>query len=98
MALFGTEGTNVNFVEMQGKNQIYVRTYERGVENETLSCGTGVTACAIAVKFKKYESPVNVYTRGGKLTVEFTENGSDRFTNIYLSGPAEMIFKGAINL
>lgn len=96
--LFGTEGTNVNFVEMQGKDQIYVRTYERGVENETLSCGTGVTACAIAVKFKKYQSPVNVYTRGGKLTVEFKENSSDKFTNIYLSGGAEMIFKGRINL
>ena len=96
--LFGTEGTNVNFVEMQGKDKIYVRTYERGVENETLSCGTGVTACAIAANLKKYQSPVNIYTRGGELRVEFNKNGSEEFTDIYLSGPAEMIFKGTIDL
>ena len=96
--LFGKEGTNVNFVEMRGQDQIYVRTYERGVENETLSCGTGVTACAIAVNYKDFESPVNVYTRGGKLSVEFKKNSSDKFTDLYLSGPAEMIFKGTIDL
>ncbi len=96
--LFGKKGTNVNFVEMKGKDQIYVRTYERGVENETLSCGTGVTACAIASNFKNYQSPVNIYTRGGELKVEFSKNGSAEFTDIYLSGPAKMIFKGTIDL
>ncbi len=90
-------GTNVNFVE-KTKDGIVVRTYERGVENETLSCGTGVTACAIASSFFNYESPVKVATKGGELTVSFDQTENNTFENIYLAGPAKFVFKGNIEL
>jgi diaminopimelate epimerase len=88
-------GTNVNFVELQGNNTIFVRTYERGVENETLSCGTGVTAAALAASRKGYASPVTVKTRGGELSVEFERHtGTPIFSHIYLNGPAKKVFEG----
>lgn len=94
-----TGGTNVNFVELLPDNGIYVRTYERGVENETLSCGTGVTAAAIASVFKGHHSTVAVNTRGGDLTVEFKKNiTGSAFTDIYLIGPAKMVFQGDLEL
>jgi|SRR5690606_38920921 len=88
-------GTNVNFVELQGNNTIFVRTYERGVENETLSCGTGVTAAALAASRKGYASPVTVKTRGGELSVEFERHtGTPIFSHIYLNGPVKKVFEG----
>lgn len=91
------KGTNVNFVALNGGNQIFVRTYERGVEDETLSCGTGVTACSLAASFMDYKSPVTVQTLGGMLEVSFVrENGG--FKDVYLRGPAEEVFKGSVEI
>ncbi len=99
---FKPGGTNVNFVELRGNNTIFVRTYERGVENETLSCGTGVTAAALAVALKGYHSPVNIQTKGGNLSVAFVIRlapaESVTFTDIFLIGPAKMVFEGTLDL
>ena len=92
---FVKEGINVNFVEQKKDDEIYVRTYERGVEDETLSCGTGVTAAALA--FHHNDNGFNdvvVYTRGGKLNVEYDRTDDSSFKNIWLSGPAEKVFEG----
>jgi diaminopimelate epimerase len=94
---FEPGGTNVNFVELLPDNEIFVRTYERGVENETLSCGTGVTAAAIAASFKGYRSPVKIRTLGGILSVEFAASARV-FTDVYLVGPAKMVFTGELEL
>jgi diaminopimelate epimerase len=94
---FMREGINVNFVEKQSVNKISVRTYERGVENETLSCGTGVTACAIAHVLHGGISPVEIETLGGQLSVEF-ELVEGAAKNVWLTGPAKNVFKGEITL
>ena len=91
---FMPNGTNVNFVEVRGEN-LFVRTYERGVENETYSCGTGVTASAIAFSMKENKIVENILTRGGKLSVKFEKHGNS-FSNIHLIGPASFVFKGEI--
>lgn len=97
-AKYAKKGINVNFVENTGKNSIYVRTYERGVENETYSCGTGVTASALASangRNGKYD--VKIKTKGGRLSVAFEKN-STGYDNIWLSGPADFVFEGTIEL
>jgi diaminopimelate epimerase len=89
-------GTNVNFVQKTGKQTIYVRTYERGVEDETLSCGTGVTASALALGFREGKDHIYIKTRGGDLEVSFKSAGKGVFTDIYLIGPAEKVFSGRV--
>lgn len=94
---FEKKGINVNFVQSADTN-IVVRTYERGVENETLSCGTGVTAAALVFAPEKQGfNRVEVQTLGGRLAVEFEKNNNS-FTNIWLCGPATFVFKGEIEL
>jgi diaminopimelate epimerase len=98
-AAFQEKGVNVNFVEAINDHTIFVRTYERGVENETLSCGTGVTAAAITYAFlqnTKLDS-VDVKTLGGHLKVKFERNSSG-FQNVWLCGPAIKTFKGVFKL
>lgn len=93
---FSPEGINVNFVEISD-NRVFVRTYERGVENETLSCGTGVTASAIAVYLETGKKDISIHTTGGEFIVDFNELNGE-FNAIWLRGPAEMVFKGTIEL
>jgi diaminopimelate epimerase len=96
---FGAKGTNVNFVQLLGPNRIRVRTFERGVEGETLACGTGVTASAlIASRVHRFSSPVEVQVQGGdRLEVGFQElNGG--FADVRLTGPSEFVFEGRIEL
>lgn len=96
---FGLRGTNVNFVQVLGPNHIRVRTFERGVEGETLACGTGVTASAlIASLVHGFSSPVTVRVQGGdQLRISFKKNGG-AFTDVQLSGPAEFVFEGRIEV
>jgi diaminopimelate epimerase len=93
------EGINVNFVEVLSSQKLFVRTYERGVENETLSCGTGVTAAALAhaKKTDQKSGEIQIITPGGELSVKF-KSDKDGFKDIYLSGPAQFVFFGEINL
>ena len=96
---FAPKGTNVNFVQRLGPSRIRVRTYERGVEGETLACGTGVTASAlISARLHGFTSPVKVQVQGGEeLEVGFEErNGA--FASVRLSGPAEFVFEGKIEI
>lgn len=96
---YAAKGINVNFVENISEDQIYVRTYERGVEDETLSCGTGITASAlIAAHNENGFNRVEVRTKGGDLSVEFEKIGETEFKNIWLSGPATFVFCGEIDL
>ena len=91
-------GINVNFVSYN-ENGISMRTYERGVEDETLSCGSGVSAAALAYGFKNNidKDSVSVKTKGGDLTVDFVRN-EDLFENIFLTGPAKFVYRGEIDL
>ena len=95
---FKSEGINVNFVEQQD-DKIFVRTYERGVENETLSCGTGVTAAALISGIEKLgEQTIQIETLGGKLAVRFNNKGDQVFDNIWLMGPGTFVFSGSITV
>lgn len=96
---YKNEGINVNFVE-ESANAINVRTYERGVEDETLSCGTGVTACAMAFAIKHHlvgQQKINIQTPGGSLEVSFKKDNNG-FEHVFLIGPAEKVFQGQINV
>ncbi|HNP49290.1 MAG TPA: diaminopimelate epimerase [Bacteroidia bacterium] len=97
---FKVNGTNVNFIEVRG-NELFVRTYERGVEDETLSCGTGVTASALAANIARLlpsdSNPTIVKTPGGTLKVHFTASGSG-YSNIFLEGPASHVFTGSFEV
>lgn len=96
---FEQEGINVNFVEQAGEDKIIVRTYERGVEDETFSCGTGVTASALVCYHNENGfNEVEVKTLGGTLSVEFDRLDDEHYTNIWLSGPAEKIFEGKVDV
>jgi diaminopimelate epimerase len=96
---FEEKGINVNFVESTGPYSIYVRTYERGVEDETLSCGTGVTAAALLNAHNdRGFNEVQVQTKGGMLSVEFDKIDEENFREIYLCGPAQFVFSGVIKV
>ena len=93
------EGANINFAEKITDNSFKVRTYERGVEDETLACGTGVTAVAIAANVANITqgNSINIEVLGGQLEVSFNKEGST-FKNIFLKGPAELVFEGNISI
>lgn len=97
---FEEEGINVNFVEqLPEEDKILVRTYERGVEDETWSCGTGVAAAALICYHNENGfNEVEVKTLGGTLTVEFDRADDNHYNNIWLSGPAEKVFEGTMEL
>jgi len=93
------EGINVNFVENIGEDMIFVRTYERGVEDETLSCGTGVTAAAIVSSHNENGfNRVEVKTVGGNLSVEYNKINDHRYENVWLCGSAEYVYTGEIEI
>jgi diaminopimelate epimerase len=97
--LFSPKGANANFMEKRGRRRIAIRTFERGVENETLACGTGVVASAlIFAATENVDGPIGVLVRGGsELTVGFKREG-ERFSNVTLTGPADFVFEGTIEL
>ena len=97
---FGKEGVNVNFVEADRQaDSLFVRTFERGVEAETWSCGTGVTAAAISsyLHHKSDKVTCSILTKGGELQVDFQAKANLRFTDVYLTGPASHVYDGSIN-
>lgn len=97
--VYGEDGINVNFLEPHPEGGYAIRTYERGVEDETLACGTGATAAAMAMAVREnLEGDVQTYmhTLGGRLTVYFHKNGNS-FTEVYLEGPAKPVFEGLID-
>lgn len=97
--MFSPNGTNVNFIEKRGPNKIAIRTYERGVEDETLACGTGIVASAlIFAETENIDEPITVTARGGdELQVGF-ERVEGGFRNVTLTGPAEFVFEGTIEV
>ena len=94
---YKAEVINVNFVEALSDKEIFVRTYERGVEDETYSCGTGVTASALTFMDKNNQTSVAVKVLGGKLKVYAEKNGAG-FSDIWLEGPASQVFSGTISI
>ena len=98
---FKNDGINVNLVEIVDANNLIVNTYERGVEDETLSCGTGVTACVLAFAYQTQllgEHKVSVKVKGGNLSVFFNQETLGKFTTIHLIGPGQFVFSGEINV
>ncbi|MGI9114906.1 MAG: diaminopimelate epimerase [Chthoniobacterales bacterium] len=97
--LFAPAGANVNFLEKRGTDRIAIRTYERGVENETLACGTGVVASALIFALtENVNGPISVLVRGGsELSVDFKRD-EEKFSEVTLTGPAEFVFEGNIEI
>ena len=97
--LYGEQGSNINFVDQAGEDIFNVRTYERGVEDETFSCGTGVTAVALAMYHlgKTNSNSVKIVTPGGNLQVKFKSHVNG-YEQIWLIGPARLVFKGEIHV
>jgi len=95
---YGTEGANINFVEVN-QSQLHVRTYERGVEDETFSCGTGVTAAALVAHQAGWidTNSVAIHTPGGDLKVSFSAS-TEGYENVWLTGPAVFVFKGELSI
>lgn len=93
-------GTNVNFVEKSSDSHLKVRTYERGVEDETLSCGTGATAAALVELFlqQQHVGSINIDVKGGVLSVSAAKNDNQGFESVWLKGPAKFVFSGEIEL
>jgi diaminopimelate epimerase len=97
--LYGKQGSNINFVNKIDDTTFSLRTYERGVEDETLACGTGAAAVAIAMNATGVTNAtsIDLNVEGGKLVVSFDKKG-DTYTNVYLKGPAEFVFEGTIEI
>lgn len=97
--LYGKPGSNVNFVKQLSENHFALRTYERGVEDETLSCGTGATAVAIAMHATGRTQSHHIYleVQGGTLEVSFVKE-NNQYTNVFLKGPATFVFSGSIEI
>ena len=97
--LYGKQGSNINFVEQVKENTFRLRTYERGVEDETLSCGTGATAAAIAMYHNKLASQksIDLLVQGGHLRVTFDVD-KGKYKNVFLIGPAQFVFSGTIEI
>lgn len=94
---FAEKGINVNFVQILDEDEFFVRTYERGVEDETFSCGTGVTAAAIGSPHNHTGfNRVEIKTTGGKLSVEYDKINDQTFKNIWLAGPGTFVYQGEI--
>ena len=94
---FSPSGTNVNFIRASGKNTLVIRTYERGVENETLACGTGsVAAALIAARQNDFDSPVKVMTRSGEYLRIYFKHSSGSFTDVFLEGDARVVYTGEL--
>ena len=97
--MYAPKGTNVNFVEQEGPNHFRIRTFERGVEDETLSCGTGATAVALAMHSlgKVDSNEVKIEVEGGELSVRF-DYVNNTYQQVFLKGPATLVFQGLISL
>lgn len=97
--LYGKAGSNINFVKKIDEATFALRTYERGVEDETLACGTGATAAAIAMNATGQTNltAINMNVEGGKLSVSFEKEG-DKYVNVFLNGPAKFVFEGTIEI
>ena len=97
--LYGKTGSNVNFVKEEKDGVFSIRTYERGVEDETLSCGTGATAVALAMNAlgKTTSNTIQLNVEGGKLEVSFKKSG-EKYTDVFLKGPAVFVFKGNLKI
>jgi diaminopimelate epimerase len=97
---FGAKGTNVNFVQLTDINKLLIRTFERGVEAETLACGTGTVAAAISsyIEFPTDKTSYQIKAPGGELSVSFKEEGKEFFYDIWLTGPVKYVFSGEIEI
>ena len=95
---FKPSGANVDFVEVMGEDKIVLRTYERGVEAETLACGTGAAAAALitTLKLKVMQREIKVLTAGNEILKVYFEKSREKFTNVWLSGKADVVYKGVI--